>query len=89
MLGEEDFVKKVRRQVEHRPAIWSRNLGGRDHPKGSQRQVTGDFGRRTRWEAVDVAKEEGYKNGSGVCQTLKRLENRALKNRVLKMKWIK
>lgn len=99
VLGEEDFVNKVRKQAERRPSVWNKKwVAGITQKEASSRLkvLLGEEpdGKVRMWarvrlageRMVDVAKEQGYKDGSGVCQTIKRLENRALKNRTLGLK---
>jgi REP element-mobilizing transposase RayT len=90
VLGSERFEEKVRRKMNQRPAVWSRDWVARRTQPEVQRMVRrllkGEPDQRVRLWArvrlagerlVDVGREEGFADGSGVLQAVKRLEARA------------
>lgn len=90
VLGSEDFEAEVVRKMNRRPAVWSRDwVAGRTQPevqRAVQRLTKNEPDRRVRLWArvrlagerlVDVGREEGFADGSGVLQAVKRLEARA------------
>lgn len=90
VLGSEDFEETIRRKMSRRPAVWSRDwVAGRTQAEvqgAVQALLKHEADRRVRLWArvrlagerlVDVGRAEGFADGSGVLQAVKRLEARA------------
>ena len=97
VLGLEGFEAEVAAKMNQRPAVWSREwVAGRTQDevrRAVRRLMKEEPDRRVRlWgrvrlageRLVDVGREEGFADGSGVLQAVKRLEARAAQDPALR-----